>query len=196
MNPIQPMTGLADAASKVQTFLKGHDFSRAARRLIATRALAPEGRFSNFSPVIRTFSAACAAGLLAAVLGSLTAAAQPTRADAEKDPILKAMLQELDRSKTQLQLKGFEKPFYIQYRIEDVETYQTKAEFGASEGSGRSHQRVLEVHLLDFNRDIYGQELEVIFVSKLRDEQKFASVDELKKQIAVDISRARQLTGS
>jgi len=158
MNPIQPMTGLADAASKVQTFLKGHDFSRAARRLIATRALAPEGRFSNFSPVIRTFSAACAAGLLAAVLGSLTAAAQPTRADAEKDPILKAMLQELDRSKTQLQLKGFEKPFFIQYRIEDVETYQTKAEFGASEGSGRSHQRVarVTVRVGDYKTDSSG----------------------------------------
>jgi hypothetical protein len=45
--------------------------------------------------------------------------AQPTRADAEKDPVLKAMLTELDRSKSQLQLKDFQKPFFIQYRIED-----------------------------------------------------------------------------
>jgi len=56
---------------------------------------------------------------------------------------------------------------------------------------GRSHQRILEVHILDFNRDIYGQELEVIFVSKLRGEQKFVSTDALKTQIAADIDAAR-----
>jgi len=49
----------------------------------------------------------------------------------------------------------------------------------------------LEVHLLDFNRDLYGQEIEVIFSDKLRDEQKFASLDELKTQIARDIETAR-----
>ena len=49
--------------------------------------------------------------------------AQQTRADAEKDPVLKAMLDELDRSMSQLQLQGFAKPFFIQYRIEDVEDY-------------------------------------------------------------------------
>jgi TldD protein len=108
---------------------------------------------------IRPIAIFAGAGLLAALLGgACVASAQPTRADAEKDPILKAMLQELDRSKTQLQLKGFEKPFYIQYRIEDVETYQTKAEFGASEGGGRSHQRVarVTVRVGDYKTDSSG----------------------------------------
>ena len=36
---------------------------------------------------------------------------------------------------SQLQLPGFAKPFFIQYRIEDVDDFETKAEFGASEGS-------------------------------------------------------------
>ena len=54
-------------------------------------------------------------------------AAQPTRADAEKDPVIAAMLQELDRSMSQLQLPGFQKPFFIQYRIVDVEDFETKA---------------------------------------------------------------------
>jgi hypothetical protein len=36
--------------------------------------------------------------------------AQPTRADAEKDPVLKAMLVEMDRSLSHLQLPGFAKP--------------------------------------------------------------------------------------
>jgi len=57
---------------------------------------------------------------------------------------------------------------------------------------GRSHKRVLEVHILDFNRDIYGQEIEVVFLKKLRGEQKFANVEELKKQIANDVQAARQ----
>jgi predicted Zn-dependent protease len=76
---------------------------------------------------------------------SLSASAQQTRADAEKDPVLKAMLEELDRSKDQLQLKGFEKPFFIQYRIEDVDNFETKAAFGASEGSERNRQRVARI---------------------------------------------------
>jgi len=160
MNPIRPMTELADAASKIPSVLKGHGFSRAVRRFKSTRALAPEGRFSKSSSAMHSFSAACATGLLALFLGamSLSASAQPTRADAERDPLLKAMLQELDRSKTQLQLKGFEKPFYIEYRIEDVETYQAKAEFGASEGSGRSHQRVarVTVRVGDYKTDSSG----------------------------------------
>jgi TldD protein len=71
--------------------------------------------------------------------------AQQTRADAEKDPILKAMLEELDRSTASLQLKGFEKPFFIEYRIEDVTTFETRAEFGAGEGSQSGHQRVARV---------------------------------------------------
>jgi predicted Zn-dependent protease len=86
------------------------------------------------------------------------AATQQTRADAEKDPLLKAMLTELDRSMSQLQLKGFEKPFFIQYRIEDVDDYQTKAQFGASEGSSHSHQRIarITVRVGDYKTDSSG----------------------------------------
>ncbi len=86
------------------------------------------------------------------------AAPQQTRADAEKDPLLKAMLAELDRNMSQLQLKGFEKPFFIQYKIEDVDDFGTKAEFGASEGSTHSHQRVarITVRVGDYKTDSSG----------------------------------------
>jgi predicted Zn-dependent protease len=100
---------------------------------------------------IRSIVMFAGAGFLAAFLSNvcLSAAAQTlaqqTRADAEKDPLLKAMLEELDRSKSQLQLKDFAKPFFIQYRIEDVDDYETKAEFGASESSQHSHERVARV---------------------------------------------------
>ncbi len=88
-----------------------------------------------------------AVSLTALVLASTTAAlaAEQTRAEAEKDPVLKSMLIELDRSRDQLQLKGFEKPFFLQYRIEDIEDYQTKGDFGASVGDEHRHQRLARV---------------------------------------------------
>jgi hypothetical protein len=83
---------------------------------------------------------------------------QATRADAEKDPVLKAMLTEMDRSMSQLQLKGFARPFFIQYRIEDIDDFETKAEFGATEGSERAHQRVarVTVRVGDYKTDSSG----------------------------------------
>jgi len=51
----------------------------------------------------------------------------------------------------------------------------------------------VEIHLLGFSGDLYGQELEVAFVAKLRDEQKFGSLDELKAQIARDIAEAKRM---
>src|SRR6266700_507295 len=85
---------------------------------------------SLFSRTLMT----CAAILGVCFFAPTGLSAQPTRTDAEKDPIFKAMLQELDRSKNDLQLKGFEKPFFIQYRVEDLSTFDTRAEYGAGEG--------------------------------------------------------------
>ena len=50
----------------------------------------------------------------------------------------------------------------------------------------------LEVHLLDFQADLYRQRLRVHFLHKLRDEKKFAGLDELKAAIATDEQNARQ----
>ncbi|MDE2598862.1 MAG: bifunctional riboflavin kinase/FAD synthetase [Rhodocyclaceae bacterium] len=50
---------------------------------------------------------------------------------------------------------------------------------------------VLEVHLLDFDRDIYGAHVHVNFHHRLRDEAKFASLDALKAQIARDVEETR-----
>jgi riboflavin kinase/FMN adenylyltransferase len=49
----------------------------------------------------------------------------------------------------------------------------------------------VEAHLLDFAGALYGEELEIAFAEKLRDEKKFGSVDELKAQIARDIAEAK-----
>src|ERR1700744_1274998 len=81
--------------------------------------------------------------------------AQSPRADAQKDPILSAMLVELDRSVSQLQLPGFQKPFFIQYRLEDVDAFETRAAFGATQGAARNHNRIARVTVLvgDYKTD-------------------------------------------
>ncbi|NNC74587.1 MAG: bifunctional riboflavin kinase/FAD synthetase [Acidimicrobiia bacterium] len=54
-------------------------------------------------------------------------------------------------------------------------------------GGGRE---VIEVHLLDFDADLYGDEIAVRFLSHVRDERRFDGVDELVTQIHLDIERA------
>ncbi|HJU26766.1 MAG TPA: bifunctional riboflavin kinase/FAD synthetase, partial [Rhodanobacteraceae bacterium] len=55
---------------------------------------------------------------------------------------------------------------------------------------------LLEAHLFDFDRDLYGRRIEVEFVSKLRDEGKFADLDALKAQMDRDAMQARSLLSS
>jgi riboflavin kinase/FMN adenylyltransferase len=54
---------------------------------------------------------------------------------------------------------------------------------------------LLEVHLFDFDGDLYGQRMAVEFVAKLRDEQKFDGLEPLKVQMALDARLARELLG-
>ncbi|UKY35943.1 bifunctional riboflavin kinase/FAD synthetase [Pantoea dispersa] len=53
----------------------------------------------------------------------------------------------------------------------------------------------LEVHLLDTHMNLYGRHIEVVLKQKIRDEQRFASLDALKEQIAKDVVTARQFFG-
>lgn len=50
---------------------------------------------------------------------------------------------------------------------------------------------LLEVHLFDFDREIYGEHVHVAFAKKLRDEQKYDSFELLKQQIMIDADQAR-----
>jgi len=52
---------------------------------------------------------------------------------------------------------------------------------------------IVETHLLDQENDIYGSEIEVFFIERLRDEQNFGSVEQLQKQIQTDIDNARRI---
>lgn len=52
---------------------------------------------------------------------------------------------------------------------------------------------ILEVHLFDFHREIYGRYVEVHFKQKIRDEMRFQSLDELKAQIVKDVAEAKKI---
>jgi len=53
-------------------------------------------------------------------------------------------------------------------------------------------ERLLELHLFDFDQDLYGRDVEVIFRKFMRPEQKFDSVDALKAQIACDVAEVKR----
>ncbi len=54
----------------------------------------------------------------------------------------------------------------------------------------------LEVHIFNFNADLYGQTIEVVMLKKLRNEIKFSSIDELKNQITQDSEQAKNFVQS
>ncbi len=66
-------------------------------------------------------------------------------AAADSDPVLKAMQEELERSKAQLKMENVPAPFYIEYRVVDSDDYQLQAEFGATESERRGHFRFARV---------------------------------------------------
>ncbi len=58
-----------------------------------------------------------------------------------------------------------------------------------------SGDALLEAHILDFNEDLYGKTIEVIFRHKIREEIKFSGLDELKRQISADVEQVREIFG-
>lgn len=95
--------------------------------------------------------------LAPAVLGAQQMSS--SAADVQKDPVLKAMLEELDRSKQQLQLQGFAKPYFIEYRIDDVTQYEANAGYGALTGERDLHRRIVRVSVRagDYKLDSSGE---------------------------------------
>ena len=54
-----------------------------------------------------------------------------------------------------------------------------------------AQQSLLEAHLIDFEGDLYGEEIAVSFVDFLRSERKFSGLEQLSEQLKVDIDDAR-----
>ncbi len=64
---------------------------------------------------------------------------------AQQDPLLNAMQQELAREKELLVLPGMQRPYYMEYRIDDFVTWDAAANYGALTREERNHQRVVRV---------------------------------------------------
>ncbi len=79
------------------------------------------------------------------------------KAASKGDPILDALLTELERSKNQLKMDQLQTPYYIEYRVSDIEDFATEAAFGATREDQRAHVRILRVvvRLGDYKQDSY-----------------------------------------
>src|SRR5574344_6807 len=65
------------------------------------------------------------------------------------------------------------------------------ANYGVKPTVTDENKKMLEVHILDFDKDIYGKKIKVIFEKKVREEKKFDSLEELKSQITQDILKCK-----
>ncbi len=81
---------------------------------------------------------------------------------------------------------------YAAYASVGAERYLAAVNIGLRPTFG-AQQRNVEVHLLGFQGDLYGQDLSVEFVERLRDEQRFPSEQALRTQIGHDVARAREI---
>jgi hypothetical protein len=93
-------------------------------------------------------------------VATLDASLEAAYKAANGDVLLEALLTELSRSKSQLKMDQVQAPYYIEYRVNDVDDFNAEAAFGAVRQSDRSHLRVLRVvvRIGDYKRDsFYGQ---------------------------------------
>ena len=82
---------------------------------------------------------------------------------------------------------------YFGNAILDGEFYKAIANVGLRPTFGDLKSPLIEVHILNFNSDIYGKVLEFEFLSKIRDEMKFTSIEKLKEQISQDVKNVNSL---
>ena len=93
---------------------------------------------------------------------------------ASEDPLLRAMLAELQRSKSELKLADVQAPYYVDYRLMDVDQYVAEAAFGAVRSALRTRLRMLRivVRVGDYKQDsYYGPGEGVVDVGPLDDDE-------------------------
>ena len=108
--------------------------------------------FALASPSLRAETSSDDAKLAAAA-SPMTAA----HAAAKGDALIEALLAELERSKDHLKMDQVQAPYYIEYRVNDVEDFSAEAAFGALRENQHSHVRVLRVvvRVGDYQQDSY-----------------------------------------
>ena len=104
---------------------------------------------------MRTTSLLLAALFVASPLIAQHSTAPAAKSAADSDPLLNAMKEELAREQQLLVLPGMQRPYFIQYRLDDVHTYEAVANYGALTRESESHQRAVrvEVRVGDYTTD-------------------------------------------
>lgn len=77
----------------------------------------------------------------------------------------------------------------------DTQTYEGVANVGVNP-TFRANRFSLEVHIFDFDRDIYGKDIQVVFIERIRGERPFESPGALIEQIQKDMDQTRQVLAS
>jgi len=95
---------------------------------------------SHISRIFSGYIAICS--LLVTIFITNSACAQKAEG---ADPVLRAMQAELDREQAQLLLPGMQRPYFIEYRLDDFATYEAIANYGALTREEEGHQRVVRV---------------------------------------------------
>jgi riboflavin kinase/FMN adenylyltransferase len=81
---------------------------------------------------------------------------------------------------------------YATWAYINAQAYQSMTNIGRQPTFGGS-QRVVEVYILDYHSNLYGRELKIDLIERLRGEKQFDTPEELKKQITEDIKRGRAI---
>src|ERR1041385_3562930 len=81
---------------------------------------------------------------------------------------------------------------YVTGTLIDGQWRRSVTNIGIRPTFGDATEPSVETHIMNWSGDLYGNVLRVRFLHRLRDEKKFASIDELKSQIARDVSRANR----
>lgn len=90
-------------------------------------------------------------------VAALTVPASAATASASDDVLLRALREEMDRSKAELKLENVQAPYYIEYRVTDVDDFELQAVFGALRQQQRESGRLLRVvvRVGDYKQDSY-----------------------------------------
>jgi len=82
--------------------------------------------------------------------------------------------------------------YVVQIHAENFGVLQGVASLGVRPTVQQDGKPVLEVHLFEFSKQIYGKHLRVEFLQKLREEKKFSDVETLTRQITMDVEQAKK----
>jgi len=121
--------------------------------------ISPARPFARIPGRVRRWGTAAILSVFIAASASTAAHAQQAQlpAAAASDPILRALQAELTRSKAQLKMENVDAPFYIEYRVFDVEQFDANAAFGSLRSQNRSRLRLIRavVRLGDYKIDSF-----------------------------------------